>query len=50
MEVVGGVTVKSLFSAFTCALLPLSRETVVAAELLVTGVGCGCILSRSLLF
>lgn len=45
-----GVTVKSLVTAFVCALLPLSRETVVVLELLVTGVCCGCILSRSLIF
>lgn len=32
----GAVTVKSLFTAFVCALLSLSRETIVAAELLVT--------------
>lgn len=46
----GVVSVKSLFTAFVCALLSLSRETVVAAELLVTGVCCGCVLSRHLLF
>lgn len=45
-----GVSVKSLFTAFVCALLSLSRETVVAAELLVTGVCCGSVLSRRLLF
>lgn len=45
-----GVTVKSPVTSFLCALLPLCRETVVVLELLVTGVCCGCILSRSLLF
>lgn len=44
------VTIKSLLPAFVCALLPLNREKIVTAKLLLTVVCCGCVLSRSLLF